>query len=113
MRMFSKGSRRLLLQLLINTAPKIFRCVIKSTQWQEEGTRRMICLVRLIMKSDMLYCRGQDTFSVTADDVILTDIRDNAEGKLIFLILIQVNGEVLRASDLQQAVKVSYGGLKY
>ena len=57
--------------------------------------------------------RRQDTFSVTADDIILTNIRDNAEGELTFLMLIQVDGKVLKASDLQRAVQVGYGGVRY
>ena len=43
---------------------------------------------------------------MTADDIILTDFKDSAEGMLTFLMVVQVGNKVLIASDLQQAVQV-------
>ena len=57
----------------------------------------------------MFYHRRQDTFTVTSDDIILTDIRDNTEEELTFLMLILIDGDALKATDLQQAVQVGCG----
>ncbi len=44
--------------------------------------------------------------TVTADDIILTDIRDNEQGMVMFIMYVQLEAGLLMATDLQQAIEV-------
>ncbi len=44
--------------------------------------------------------------TVTADDIILTDIRDNEQGMVMFTMHVQLEAGLLMATDLQQAIEV-------